>query len=107
MLKKNKTNRGLIKMILLIVVALLVLSYFGFNLRQIATSDTSKDNFGYVKEVVLNIWNKYLKKPAYYLWYDIFLKLIWEPAIENLNKLKNGEKHDIQSSAPQLAMPGQ
>ncbi len=106
-MKKIPTNRGLIRTIILIVIALLILSYFGLNLRSIANSETGQDNFGYVKEVILNVWNKYLKRPAQYLWYDIFLKLIWNPAIDNLTKLKDGEAHDIQSSAPRLAAPAQ
>ncbi len=103
MIKKIQSSRGIIRTIILVVIALLILSYFGFNLRSIANSDTSKSNFGYVKEVVLNIWNKYLKRPIQYLWYDIFLDLIWEPAIRSLNNLKDGEKNDTQSSASRLS----
>lgn len=89
-------NRGLIRTIILVVIALLILSYFGFNLREIATSPTSKANFTYVKEVVSNIWNNYLRKPAEYV-FDLFLKLVWQPAMHQLNRYG-----DTASSTPPI-----
>lgn len=96
---------GLIKTIVLVVIALLILSYLGFNLRALVTSPTTTDNFGYVKEATLYVWNNWLKKPADYLWNKIFIPLIWEPAIDNLTKMKNGEQNDIQSEAIQNPNP--
>jgi hypothetical protein len=55
-LKKN-TSRGFVRTIIVIVIALLVISYFGLNLREIAGSQTTKDNFGYVWGQVVRIWN--------------------------------------------------
>lgn len=92
---------GLIKTIVLIVIAILVVSYLGINLRALVTSPTTSDNFGYVKEATLYVWNNWLKKPADYLWNKLFIPLIWEPAIDNLTKMKNGEQNDIQSGAIQ------
>ena len=77
-MKKNSNrqgSRGFIKMIILIVVALIVLGYLGFNLRNIVASPTVQDNFNYAKEVIVNIWNSYLKVPVDYLWNLIFNKL--------------------------------
>lgn len=105
MFTKNTMNRGFIRTVILIVIALLVLSYFGFNIRDTVESPTAQSNFGYVKMVILDIWNDYLKKPALYLWNDIFIKLIWNTAIENLDRLKTGEQSTINELAP-LAAPG-
>lgn len=63
----NKKS-GFIRTIILIVIALLALSYFGFNLREIADSPTTKSNFGFVKEVIVKVWENYLKKPAAFVW---------------------------------------
>jgi len=101
MIYKTK-NQGLIKTILIIVIALLVLSYFGLNLRNIVNSPTGKDNFGYVKSLIVNTWNGYLKKPADYLYNKIFIPLIWEPAVENLTRIKNGQPDTIRSNSPIL-----
>lgn len=56
-MKKINSNRGLVKAILLIVVALVILGYFGYNLRDIIASPTVRDNFSYVWDIVVNIWN--------------------------------------------------
>lgn len=80
-------QRGLIKMILIIVIALLVISYFGINLRALVNSPTTQDNVTYVASSTVNIWNGYLKVPVTAAW-DLFVQYIWTPAIENL---KNGK----------------
>src|SRR5258706_14284833 len=80
---KHETNRGLVKAIILIVIALLIISYFGINLRSLAGAPTTQSNFGYAKEVVLNVWNSFLKRPVLLAW-NIFATYIWNPAINNL-----------------------
>ncbi len=104
-MKYNTGNRGLVKTIILIVIALLILSYFGLNLRDIVNSPAGRDNFSYTQEVMINVWDNYLKRPVMYLWNDIFLELIWYPAIDNLTKIKNGEMNTIQSQAPKVTPP--
>ncbi len=84
MLKKIPANKGLIKMILVIVIALLILSYFGFNLRELIDSPTTQENFHTAANFAIDIWNNYLKKPVMYVWNEIFRTLIWNPAIEAL-----------------------
>mgnify|MGYP000964894786 CR=1 FL=1 len=89
-------ERGFIKWILLIIVALLVISYFGINLRELISSPTTQDNFAYTATTTVTFWNKYLKEPTTYIWKEIFINLIWEPALDNL---KNA-KADSQGSHP-------
>lgn len=84
MIKPKTTNKGLIKAIVVIIIALLILSYFGFNLRELASSPTTQDNFHYALNFVIDGWNNYLKGPVTYLWNEIFLKLIWTPALQIL-----------------------
>ncbi|MDB5238807.1 MAG: protein of unknown function with transrane region [Candidatus Parcubacteria bacterium] len=97
-MKKNRMagNRGFIKTIIIIVIALLAISYYGLNLRSLADSPTTKDNFSYVASTTVNVWNKYLSKPATYVWNQIFLHLIWEPA---MGKLRNMDHVDLQSTS--------
>jgi hypothetical protein len=102
LVKKSNTSGGFIRTILLIIIALLVISYFGLNIRTIVNSPAGKDNFTYTQEIMISVWNNYLKGPANYLWNDIFLDLIWVPAVENLQKIKDGEQDDIVKSAPRL-----
>lgn len=87
---KNKAaagNKGLIRTIVIIVIAILIVSYFGINLRALVTSSTTQDNISYVTTGAINLWNNYLKTPVTYVWNEVFVKLIWNTALENL---KNG-----------------
>lgn len=61
-------NRGLIKAILLIVIGLIVLGFFGYNLRDIIASETVNDNLTYVWGLVTAFWNNFLAEPAAWLW---------------------------------------
>lgn len=57
----KRGSGGLISLILLIVLALLVLSFFHINLRSLVESDTAKANFNYAfnyaKGIGLGIYN--------------------------------------------------
>ena len=104
-MKNISTNRGFIKLILLIVVALLVLSYFGFSLRDLINRPVTQDNFGYVASTTTTFWGKYLEKPASYLWNDIFISIIWNPAIDNIKRINKNEPTDIQLNEPKVPEP--
>ncbi|MDO8575594.1 MAG: hypothetical protein Q7R78_02745 [bacterium] len=94
MKKINNRNRGagLLKTILIVVVIIIVLSYIGFDIRSAIESDQSKKNFGYVKAVTVTIWERYLERPVVYLYNDIFIPYIWNPAIDNLKKNATDKK---------------
>ncbi len=103
--KRNASRGGLLRTVIFIIIVLLILSYFGLNVRAIVNSPAGQENFTYVQEVMINLWDGYLKKPVLYLWNDIFLKLIWNPAIENLTKIKDGQPDSLQSNAPTVPSP--
>lgn len=97
----------MIKWIIIIVIALVVLGYLGFDVKQAVQSPTSQSNIEYVKDAVVYLWTKYLEKPAKYLWNEIFIKLIWSTAVENLTKIKNNQPTNIQTSSPPLPVAPQ
>ena len=105
MITNTTSSRGFIKWIIIIVVALLILSYYGFSLRTLVNNPTTQDNFGYVATTSVSVWDKYLKQPATYLYQDVFINLIWTPAIDNLTKMKNSEPTNIQTASPKLPNP--
>ena len=87
-MKNEKLKQsGLVKMILVIVIALLALSYFNVDIRQIAESDAAKSNFGYVWGIVLYLWGlakgfylMYLQAPALWLWV-LFMRIWSDPSV--------------------------
>lgn len=58
---------GFIKLILLIIVALIALGFFGYNLRDIVNSPTVRDNLTYVWGLVVKLWDNFLSEPAEWL----------------------------------------
>ena len=84
---KIPTDGGLIKTIIIIVIALLIISYLGINLRSIVNSPTTQSNFSYVWNGIVYIWQTYLQAPATVVW-NFFLTYIWDPAIRNLEHLQ-------------------
>lgn len=95
-------NRGLINLIILIIVAILILSYFGYNLRAIVNAPNTQDNFSYVGGGIADLWNNYLSGPATYLW-NTFVNLIWNPAIQNITNMNSGKPTNIQQLPPMLS----
>lgn len=72
-----KRNSGFLKLILFIVIALIALGFFGYNLRDIVNSPTVRDNFEYVWEYVVKLWNNFLLVPLSWVWENIAIDLIW------------------------------
>jgi hypothetical protein len=77
-------NRGLMKMIVLIVIALILLAYFGLNLREITSSQIFTDNWEFLKNLCLNIWSNYLKIPFTFIWSKVFIPFVWNPIVDNI-----------------------
>ena len=87
----QNTNGGFIKLILLVVILILIVSYFGFNLRDIIEDPQTQDNFSVVWEWFQRIWENYLKRPAEWIWEHI-LSFIWNDLfLGNLDRLQGGE----------------
>ena len=80
-----KGNRGFIKIILLIVLALIVLGFFGYNLKDIVNSPDVKGNFAYVWDLLVKLWN-WILTPLSWVWENIVIKLVWNNLQLILNK---------------------
>jgi hypothetical protein len=83
------TQQGLIKFILIVIVIIIVLGYFGFNLREIMDTPTVKDNLSYVWQAIVNVWNNWLKEPAGWFWTNVWVPYIWEPFVQVMDVIKN------------------
>lgn len=86
--KFHQDQRGLINWIIIIIIAIVVLSYFGFDIRAIVEDDDTQNNIGYVWGGVVYVWEHYLMGPLGYLWNDVFIDLIWDSFVENMERIK-------------------
>jgi hypothetical protein len=96
-----KNNQGLIKLLILLLIALIVLGYYGISVRQAVQNPTTQDNISYIWNGIVAVWNDYLKAPAGYLW-NIFVNDIWIPAINGLEGIKNGQLPITNTTGNQL-----
>lgn len=48
---------GLIGFLVIIVLIILALSYFGIDIRGVVESPTTQTNFAYLKDLVADIWH--------------------------------------------------
>ncbi len=96
-------NQGLIRTVIIVVIAIIVLSFFGFNLRAIVESDLTQSNLGYAKELVVGLWDNYLSKPVLYFWNNIFVGIIWESFLRAMEHVRNGES--LEAQFPRVQLP--
>lgn len=82
MISFRNTNKGLLKMIFVILIILLILAYFGFNLRTIVASQTFQDNWNFLTGLAVNLWNNILKGPVTWLWDNLLAPLASKTATQ-------------------------
>lgn len=99
-----KGNRGLIYFLILLLIALIILGYYGISVRQAVQNPTTQDNISYTWNGAVYVWDTYLKVPAAYLW-NIFVNDIWTPALNNLVNIKNGQMPIPNTTGNQLPSP--
>ena len=81
---------GLISFIIILIIAIIVLGYFGISIRSIFGGGTTRDNLDYAWQTVKYVWNTYLTVPAYYCW-NIFYNLLWRSFVENAERIRQGK----------------
>ena len=102
MMKFKHDKRGLIQWIIIILIAVIVLSYFGFDLRAIIESERTQNNLGYLWGLGVTVWNEYLSYPILYFWHNIFIDLLWNSFVDNMERIKAGQPTTIEEMTPQL-----
>ena len=89
---KRTKKSGFLKWVIIIVIALVVLGFFGFDITDILKSPVVKNNLLAFWHGVVWVWEHLLKTPAVWIWDTIFVRILWElilkQAIENIGKLK-------------------
>ena len=98
----KKDNRGIISWVFLIIIAVIILSYLGFDLKSIIEGEQSQGNFAYLWNGGLYIWEQYLSSPILYFWNNIFIDLIWSSFTENMEVIKGGGPVISPDLAPEI-----
>jgi hypothetical protein len=80
-------RKGLIKTIIVIVIALIILGYFGFNIGDIINGPTVQANLHTFWDFVLSVWNNYLYGPVIYIWDNFVVGVLWKLIQAGLNSI--------------------
>ena|SRR3989344_3940128 len=102
MTKYKKGGISIVGILLLGFILILVLSYFKISIKSVVESPEGQENISYVGGGTRNLWNDYLKKPASYLWNDVFVDIFWQSFINNMESIRDGKATDYETSAPSV-----
>ena len=92
----------MIKYIILSIILIIVVSFFGYDLKAIIEDPTTQNNLSYAWSGVTHVWVNYLKAPVSYLWNNIFIGILWEAFIHNLSRVDAGAPTELQSAGARL-----
>lgn len=95
---QKNTRGGFVRLILLLIIFVLILSYFNIDLRAVVESPQTQQNIQYVKTLALWMWNtilkplwdNYLSKPVLYFWQNIFIEVLWKSFVQGFDALQAG-----------------
>lgn len=83
---------GFIQIIIILALLVMILSLLGVSLSALFENPILRDNFGFIWDWIRWLWNNYLNVPFWYI-YEIFVELIWEPSLDTLRGIKNGDSN--------------
>lgn len=89
----------MIKYIVIGLIALLVLSFFGYDLQSIVEAPITQRNLGYVWDGVTFIWDEYLSRPITYFWNNIFIGILWNSFLHNLGQVNSNAPTELEAAA--------
>ncbi|MSR78579.1 MAG: hypothetical protein EXS59_00320 [Candidatus Taylorbacteria bacterium] len=93
---KYNQKSGFIKLIIVIVIALIVLGYFGFSISDILKSPSVSNNLNYAWGLAMTVWQKFLMVPFKYVWNNIVVGMFWNTFSSMIDKAQ---------SAPPVGQP--
>lgn len=80
-MKINQNQRGFIKYVILIVIGILILSYFGFDIKKTVESEQSQSNLSYVWGLAVYVWDHFLAGPVIWVWSKIIVGFLWNTVL--------------------------
>lgn len=82
-------KKGFIQIVIILVLLVVILSLLGVSLSALFSNPFIKENFSFIKDWCLWLWNNYLQAPAQYI-YNLFINIVWNPVLEILRGIIGG-----------------
>ncbi len=70
-------HRGFLKILIIIFIGLVILAYFGVDVRKHAEAPWVAATIGWIVDTTFYIWTNFLKAPTVYVWNEVVLGVIW------------------------------
>lgn len=96
----------MIKYIILALIVIIVLSFFGYDLKAIIEAPLTQNNLHYVGGGVKHVWDEYLKGPLTYLYRNVFIGILWQAFIHNLGRIDAGAPTELENAGQRLLHVG-
>lgn len=90
-------QKGFVKLVIILVIVLIILGYFGFNIKEIIQSPSVSGNLNYAWGLAVTVWNKVLVVPITFVWNKIIVGFFWNTFAGMIEK--------IQSAPPSRPLP--
>ncbi|PIQ91364.1 MAG: hypothetical protein COV70_04090 [Parcubacteria group bacterium CG11_big_fil_rev_8_21_14_0_20_39_22] len=92
-MNKAEGRKGLVKTIILIVIAIFIIAYFGFDLKEFFASERFQTAFDKTKEYIVIAWDftwDITKTSSLWVWHNIIIAIIWNKAIVPVTVIVKG-----------------
>lgn len=95
-----------IRTLVIVVIILVVLGLMGISVQHdIVENEGVQENTSYVLSGVVYVWDTYLVGPVDFLWNDVFVGIIWQAFIINMQRLIDGQTPTDFDSVDTSAIP--
>lgn len=78
-------QKGFVQLVIILIVVLIILGYFGFNLKEIVQSPSVSGNLNYAWSLAVTVWNKVLVVPVTFVWNKIIVGFFWNGLVGLIN----------------------
>lgn len=96
----------MVKYIILALILIIVLSFFGYDLRAIIEAPQTQSNLEYAYGGVTTVWD-YVKGPIIYFYDKIFIGILWQAFIHNLGRIDAGAPTELENAGQRLMNVGE
>lgn len=95
-----------IRTLVIVIIILVILGLAGVSVQHdIVENEGVQENTSYVWSGVVYVWDTYLAGPASFLWNDVFVGIIWQAFLNNMQLLQNGQTPTDFNSVDTSAVP--
>lgn len=101
---KNKQKGGIsiVAIFVFIFLLLIVLGHFNISVKSAVENPVAQENIQYVGGAGRNLWERYLKDPAVYLWSDIWVNIFWKSFVHNMERIRDGKPTELDQAYPKV-----